>query len=177
METCFILFVGAVSLKAASKLKRSLSLKKEFAQSGPKGIQDIAAISLNTSTSSAPEMSKSQVPISPQNIEVTPKTALPRIQSPNVSTPSKEQNLKVNVTKLLGSDTNNTSSKDGYHNKAYVADNKLEGVRVASAATSIGASSNTQNVSSSYNDLKAVKDKLANSLDSRRSKLSSVDVS
>ena len=77
----------------------------------------------------------------------------------------------------MDSDTNKNSSKHGYLTKAYVEENKLEGVRVASAATSTGTPSNTHGVSSSYNDLKAVKDKLANSLDSRRSKLSSVDVS
>ena len=111
---------------------------------------------------------------SPESTEITVRTPLlSRVESPNIE-PLKETNSGVKAVQPPESSKGKESSKNGCDNSAYTAENKPQKIeRISSAGTSVG---NSNDVASSYSDLKVVKEKLSTSIDSR-SKLSSVDVS
>ena len=178
---------GAATLNAASKFSRSLSLQREYAQTSAKRLRQKVSKSLNSSANSAfgklmidsPSRAiDSKKSDSVGSGEITVHTPLlSRIDSPIVESPDESPSPlksgmrpKNNKTKQDG--------KNGVDNSAfrssYADSNNGTQPRVSSAATSTG---NTNEVSSSYSDLKVVKkDKLSNSIGSR-SRLSSVDVS
>ena len=181
---------GAATLNAASKFSRSLSLQREYAQTSAKRLRQKVSKSLNSSANSAFGKLMTDSPSraigskksdSVGSGEITVHTPLlSRIDSPIVESPDESPSpLKSGIRPK-----NNKSKQDGKNgvdNSAFrssYADsnngNQNTQPRVSSAATSTG---NTNEVSSSYSDLKVVKkDKLSNSIGSR-SRLSSVDVS
>ena len=117
--------------------------------------------------------------------EITVHTPLlSRIETPIVESPE-ENPYKANLRDIGPPRMRNNgkhSEKSGVDNSAFRSSiisqeerERYQNVepRVSSAATS---TANTNEASSSYSDLKVVKEKLSNSIDSR-SRLSSVDVS
>ena len=181
--------LGAAALNAASRFSRSLSLQREYAQTSAKRLRQKVSKSLNSSANSALGKLISDSPsraIDSKKVdleetgEITVHTPLlSRIETPIVESPE-ETPLKSSIREVEPSTRRRNGNKNGCDNSAFRSsiisdDNRYQHIepRVSSAATSTG---NTNEASSSYSDLKVVKEKLSNSIDSR-SKLSSVDVS
>ena len=180
--------LGAAALNAASKFSRSLSLQREYAASSAKRLRQKVSQSLNNSANStlgklyidSPSRGlDSKKSDSSDTGEITVHTPLlSRIETPIVESP--EENPYKATLREVGPPR--MREKNGVDNSAFrssiISNEERERYRnieprVSSAATSTG---NTNEASSSYSDLKVVKEKLSNSIDSR-SRLSSVDVS
>ena len=180
--------VGAAALNAASKFSRSLSLQREYAASSAKRLRQKVSQSLNNSANSTLGKLYSDSPSrgldskksdSSDTGEITVHTPLlSRIETPIVESPE-ENPYKATIKEV---EPPRMREKNGVDNSAFrssiISQEERERYqrvepRVSSAATS---TANTNEASSSYSDLKVVKEKLSNSIDSR-SRLSSVDVS